>query len=77
MSFKYGYMTQRSAISLTLGKGREATGAKRGSRAASQCSPLPPQERLLAKREHRALEMLDSPASCDQVYDGNNQGDHQ
>jgi hypothetical protein len=52
------------------------TGAKRGSRATSQCSPLPFQKNF-AQRNAAPLEMLDSPAPCDQVDDGNNQSDHQ
>jgi hypothetical protein len=77
MSFKYGYMTQRSAFFAKAGQaGRNPTGAKRGSRAALQGSPLPLQRNFLAKRTSRP-EMLDSSASRDQVNDSNNQSDHQ
>jgi hypothetical protein len=75
MSFKYGYMTQRSAFFTKAGMGRNLPAQKEGAEPPDKAVHSHVKE-ILAKRTSR-LEMLDSPASRDQVDDSNNQSDHQ
>lgn len=78
MSFKYGYMAQEAPFFSNAGaNGREPTGAKKREQCCLTGQPTPTSEKTFGQVQRRTLEMLDSPASCDQVDDGNNQSDDQ
>lgn len=75
MSFKFGYMRQEAASLSSRADAKEAYGAKRG-RNCQGCAAHSHFIKNFGQIAKRGVKMLDSPASCDQVDNSNNQSDH-
>ena len=79
MSFKYGYMAQKTGPFSSLKNRRSLLRVKMkkgGSRAVLWSQPTPYFLTKLLGQPRRAVKMLDSPAARNQVNDGDNQCDH-